>query len=119
MHEYTVTKNILDIALEAAKEAKAKAITAISLVAGGFSSIMEEPVRMYFGIVSKDTIAEGAKLCFRRLPVIFVCSLCGSLYEKPESGFDCPQCHIPGFLHETCDNSVNNNEIYIESIEVE
>jgi Hydrogenase expression/synthesis hypA family. len=48
MHEYAVTKNIVDIAVAEVKAANAGKIVGISLVVGDLSSILDESVRMYF-----------------------------------------------------------------------
>ncbi len=113
MHEYAVTKNIVDIAVEEAQKAGAAKITDIRLVIGDLSSIIDESVQMYFDIISEGTIAQGAKLSFRRVPAKFKCPSCGLVYDKPHKGFDCPVCGIPGFL------TGGGKEFYIESMEVD
>ncbi len=113
MHEYAVTKNIVDIAVAEAKAANAGRVVEISLVIGDLSSIIDESVSMYFEIISKDTMAEGAKLSFKRKPAVFHCSRCGKNYNKPAKGFECPECGSLGTL------TGAGREFYIESLEVE
>jgi len=113
MHEYAVTKNIVDIVVEEAKRAGAGKVTEIRLVIGDLSSVFDESVNMYFDIISSGTPAHGAKLVFRRMPAKFVCTVCTLEFDKPLRGFDCPVCGGQGKL------TGAGREFYIESIEVE
>jgi len=78
MHEYSVTKNILDVAIGGADGRK---ITAITLVIGDLSSIIDESVQLYFDLLSADTIASGAKLIFKRVSAELLCKPCGYNFE--------------------------------------
>lgn len=113
MHEYAITKSIVNIAVKEAEKADAQKITEIKLVIGDLSTVVDESVSLYFDIIAKDTIAEGAKLSFRRVPVQFKCGTCGELYDKTGSKFDCPHCGGTGTPTGV------GKEFYIESIEVE
>jgi len=114
MHEYAVTKNLIDIAVQEASKAGASRITEIRLVVGDLSSYVDESVQMYFDIISKGTPAEGARLSFTRIPAEFVCAECGLRFERKGRSFDCPDCGGPGSLDEE-----KGREFYVESIEVE
>jgi len=113
MHEYAITKSIVNIAVKEAEKAEAKKITEIKLVIGDLSTVVDESVSLYFDIIAKDTMAEGAKLNFRRVRTQFKCGTCGELYDKIGSEFDCPKCGGSGIMTGV------GREFYIESIEVE
>ncbi|HEX2999685.1 MAG TPA: hydrogenase maturation nickel metallochaperone HypA [Armatimonadota bacterium] len=113
MHEMAITDNILHIALAEAEKAGAHRITGITLVIGELSSVVDDSVQFYFDFLSKDTIAEGAKLTFKRIPATLRCRACGKTYPKQESDFTCPSCGGDGML------TGDAREFYIESIEVE
>lgn len=113
MHEYAVTKSLIELSLNEAEKAGASRITEIRLVIGDLSTIIDESVQMYFDIISEGTKAEGAKLIFRRIPAQFRCGVCGRTYDKPAVGFDCPDCGGTGMPTGV------GREFYIESIEVE
>ena len=106
-------ESVVDIAVNEAEKAGAQKITEIKLVIGELSSVVDESVSMYFDIIAKDTLAEGARLSFRRIPVQFRCNSCGLLYDKAGSSFDCPACGSIGTTTGV------GKEFYIESIEVE
>jgi len=114
MHELSVTEGILNAALEAAGKAGARRITAINLVIGDLSSIVDDSVQFYFEILSKDTPAAGATLCFRREPGRAVCRDCGHAFEvSPPLEPICPACG--GIRLEV----TGGREFLVESIEVE
>ena len=112
MHEYAVTKSIINLVVEEAKRANAGNIIEIRLVIGDLSTIIDESIQMYFDIISEGTLAQGAKLSFRRIKAEFKCIKCNSVFIKPDKGFNCPYC---GELGTPTDIG---REFYIESIEV-
>jgi len=113
MHEYAITQGMLDLVLNEAKKASVSKVTEIRLVIGDLSTILDESVQMYFDIMSEGTLAQGAKLVFKRVPSRFRCKVCGNEYDKPRKGFECPQCGGLGLPTGV------GREFYIESIDVE
>lgn len=113
MHEFAVTEEIIKMADDEAKKSGAKRITKINLVIGDLSTFIDESVQMYFDILSKGTLAEGAELTFERVCAQFKCNECENVFNKPQKGFDCPKCGQIG------SPTGVGNEFYIESIEVE
>jgi hydrogenase nickel incorporation protein HypA/HybF len=113
MHELSITESILDIALRHAIEAKASKITDIYLVIGQLSSIVDNSVQFYWDIISNDTLAEGSKLHFKRIPTEMQCQDCQNQYKPPENEFACPTCRSINI------KIVSGNEFYLESISVE
>jgi hydrogenase nickel incorporation protein HypA/HybF len=114
MHELAVTEGILNAALEAAQKAGARRISAINLVIGDLSSIVDDSVQFYFDILSKDTVAAGAALCFRREPGRATCRDCGHAFEvRPPLEPICPAC---GSIRLEV---TGGRQFLVESIEVE
>lgn len=110
MHELSVTQSILDIAL---KNAGSRKIQQINLVIGQFSSIVDDSVQFYWDVISKETVAEGARLRFERIPGEMTCQQCGHVFRPTGETFDCPSCSSP-FVKIT-----KGEEFQVESIDVE
>lgn len=113
MHEYAVTKGLIDTSIDEASKIGAKKIVEIRIVIGDLSTIIDDSVQMYFDIMSEGTMAEGCKLIFKRVKAQFKCRQCEIMFEKPKHGFDCPNCGSLGYPTDI------GREFYIESIEVE
>lgn len=113
MHELAITEGIMEAAVPAAQEAGATKILEIRLKIGELSGVLPEFIQEYFGIVSKGTIAEGAKLSVTRIPVCIKCPDCGYEGEIKEKKIRCPKCEGIGF------KIVSGREYYVDSLEVE
>ena len=113
MHELSVTESILEIALRHANQANAKRITNLYLVVGQLASIVDDSVQFYWDIISKDTMADGAILHFRRLPAKLACLDCRHQYSPSGDGFSCPECHSDHV------KVISGEEFFMEAIDVE
>ena len=113
MHELSVTESILEIALRHANLTNAKRITNLYLVIGQLASIVDDSVQFYWDIITKDTIASGAILHFKRLPAKLTCLECDHQYNLDINGYSCPNCksdHV---------KVVSGDEFYMEAIDIE
>jgi hydrogenase nickel incorporation protein HypA/HybF len=114
MHELSITQSVLDIALRHGNKANATLITDIYLVIGELSSIVDDSVQFYWDIISKETLAEGAQLHFKRIPAKLQCLECNTIYSLERGELiSCPNCdstHI---------KVIAGKEFQMESIEIE
>jgi len=113
MHELAITKSILDLVLEQAEKAGAKEVVRINLVIGEVTGVVGESVEFYLDFLSRGTVAEGAVLSFKMVPVTARCQDCDKPFELKEFDRTCPACG---------GNSVEiiaGEELFVESIEVE
>lgn len=92
VHELAITQSILEISLQAAQAQNARRIRTIRLTIGPFSGIVPECVQMYLDVLAKDTIAEGAKIEARTLPLRVRCRTCGQESEIDQRHIACPFC---------------------------
>jgi hydrogenase nickel incorporation protein HypA/HybF len=113
MHELSVTQEVLNIAVEKAQKAKASKIIRIDLVIGEMSGVLDDSVQFYFDFLSKDSIASGASLAFKRVPMQVRCKHCGNIFLPGKQSWSCPQCQ------EWEVEVLAGREFYLESIEVE
>ena len=115
MHEYPITVNIIETAVKhALKNSKAKHIkvSKINLTVGSNSGISAESVLMYFDIISKNTLCEGAEICIEKIKPKLKCNKCGRLFERKPFSFDCIYEHCGGEGEPT----EIGREFYIKSI---
>lgn len=93
MHELSITREILDIILDTAGRNNAKSVKSVSIELGQLSTFDEESISFYFEILSKDTIAEGAKLIFKRMSAVAKCKKCSRDFELEDIFFSrCLSC---------------------------
>jgi hydrogenase nickel incorporation protein HypA/HybF len=112
MHELSVTQSILEIALRHAEQAGAARISTINLTIGQLSSVIDNSVQFYWDMIAKGTIAEGAKLVFKRIPTQLLCLDCELRYQPGVDEFDCPDCGSARV------KVVAGMEFFLESIDV-
>ncbi len=113
MHELAITQSILDIARKAADEHGAKQVKSVRIMLGEYSGVVPQCIQYYFDVISKDTIAEGAFLDIRRLPVVIRCNACGEESTIDRLHVACPLCGSTEI------KLLQGREFYIESLEVE
>jgi hydrogenase nickel incorporation protein HypA/HybF len=112
MHELGITQNLLDLALQHAEPSGVTRITALHLVIGELSSVVDESVQFYWDFVAKGTIAQGAILHFERVPATFVCHDCSAEFARTPQ-YMCPNCGSGRV------SIKQGEEFYLKSIEVE
>ena len=113
MHELTITKSILDIALNAASQQKASRVRVIRLQMGPFSGVVPECVQMYLDVLAQGTPAEGARIEAKTMPLQVLCRDCGAQSEITRENIRCPHC---GSLHL---KRLSGRECVVESLEVD
>jgi len=113
MHELSVTESIMEIASRHGKQAGASRVTQIYIVIGRLSSIVDDSVQFYWDIISKDSICEGAKLHFDRIPARLLCLDCGKEYVLDTDLSPCPKCESPRV------KVLTGEEFRLDSIEIE
>ncbi len=113
MHELGITEQLLTLTLHHAEQAGAVRVTRLNLVIGEFSSVVDESVQLYWGMIAENTIAAAAELHFERVPGRLRCDDCGAEFLFGEFAGQCPAC---GGIHTRI---VDGSQFHLESIEVE
>jgi hydrogenase nickel incorporation protein HypA/HybF len=112
MHELAVTQSLMDIVVHHAESAGAAGVADVYLVIGQLSSFVDDSVQFYWDILSKDTLAEGARLHFRRLPATASCHDCLQRYPLHGNDFACPNCRGVNI------QILSGDEFHVEAIDV-
>jgi len=113
MHELSITQNLLDIALEQARQHGATRVSRIRVVAGAMHNLVEDSMCFCFEILSKGTMAEGAALAVDIVPATASCRACGRRFELQLFDWRCPGCESREF------DLVAGNELLVSEIEME
>jgi hydrogenase nickel incorporation protein HypA/HybF len=113
MHELGITQQVLEIAVDKAAEVGSKQVRNINLVIGDMSGFLSESVQFYFDFLANGSVASGAKLCFRHVPIEVRCRRCSHTYKPEGENWICPSCG------ERDMEILTGKEFYLESIEVE
>ncbi len=113
MHELSIVESLLNLALQNAEKAHARKIVSIRLVVGDYTGVMEDAVNLYFGFLSKDTIAAGARIQYTHVTGQLRCRDCDLLFPLQHRNYVCPECE--GKRVEI----VGGRELYIENMEIE
>lgn len=113
MHELAITEQIAEIAIRHGQQNKAEKITDLYLVIGELSTVIDESVQFYWDLVTSETICQGAKLHFKRLPAVFRCQDCGKEYQLSDGELQpCPDCQS------TKVDILQGKEFHLESINI-
>lgn len=110
MHELSLSQAIVDTAL---RHADGRPVKSVQMRIGAMRQVVPESLSFYFGIVTRETLAEGAELEVEYLPALLRCGGCGAEWEPLLPAFRCPSC--AGAAVET----LSGTEFEIESIVVE
>lgn len=113
MHELSVTENVLAIAQRHAQQAEATRVTAVYLVIGQLSSIIDDSVQLYWEIISENSLCAGATLHFERIPAQLECQACHHQYTLDRELTNCPNC--ASFSVKV----LSGQEFYVSAIDVE
>jgi hydrogenase nickel incorporation protein HypA/HybF len=113
MHELSIAQNMVDLVIKQAEESGATRIGKINLVIGEMTGVADRCMQFYFDLLSKDTLAQGALLSFKMVPLKARCKDCGHTFEFEEDSSECPSCK------QTKLEIISGNELFVESIEVE
>ena len=114
MHELPISQNILKIALRYGIEAKAERITDLFLVIGQLSSVIDDSIQFYWPIVSEGTIAENARIHFKRIPAELKCIKCSTSFALKDGQLStCPKCDSSQI------KIITGQEFQLESIQIE
>jgi len=109
MHEFSLTQNLLDLAI---RNANSRQLVRVNLLIGPFSEEREESIEFYWKDLAKGSLGEGAELHFEQLPVEIKCLNCtGAFYFEEETS-------IRGFCSNERLQFSNGEDVRVESIEV-
>jgi len=108
MHEFAITRSMLDHVLVEAGKHNAR-VTKIILAIGEQAGVVPDSVLFYFDTMKTDTAAAEAELVFKRVPLVLKCPKCGREFGDIE---DTCECNAGAEI-------LSGQEMVIESIEID
>ena len=113
MHEASIAQNLLEIALNNARNYKAKKINLIRIKIGEFAGVNQAALEFAFNNFSQGTIAEKASLQILSSPLLGQCRKCNEVFEIKKDKFVCSKCNSSEI------DIISGQDLYIQDIEIE
>jgi hydrogenase nickel incorporation protein HypA/HybF len=113
MHEFSVTRSILELCLQEAGRNGLSRVRRINVTLGRFTGFSARAIRFYFRQIEKGTACAGARLVFDEIPIRVKCPACGREREIVEPVLVCPDCGSDRL------EITGGREFYVRSIEGE
>jgi hydrogenase nickel incorporation protein HypA/HybF len=92
MHEMSLAEGVLQLIEDSAREQNFSKVVAVWLEIGQLSTVEPEAMKFCFEAVTRDSIAQGARLEIISLPGAGWCMNCATTVPMTEVYGECPQC---------------------------
>ena len=92
MHEYSVTKSLVELCIKEADKNNIRTISTIHLKVGRFTGFSASSIEFYFAHLKINTKCSDAKIVFEEIPIKIACHACGKENEIDEPILLCPDC---------------------------
>lgn len=113
MHEYSVTKSLVDLCVREAHDNSFKKIFRIHLTIGRFTGFSADSINFYFDYLKQGTSCQDAEIVFKEIPIQIRCRSCNSESTIAEPVLVCPLCNAIDI------DLLTGREFFVESIEGE
>ncbi|NUM54565.1 MAG: hydrogenase maturation nickel metallochaperone HypA [Candidatus Hydrogenedentes bacterium] len=110
MHELSIVKRILDVALDISKQNGELPVVRVAIDVGALSQVVPEMMSFAFQAISHGTNAEGAEFDWTEVPVEVLCESCETIFRPGEPVWRCPECGAGG------GRVVHGNELVLRSV---
>jgi hydrogenase nickel incorporation protein HypA/HybF len=109
MHEFSIASAIVDTAV---RHAAGRRVTLVTVRCGRLRQVVPDSLEFAFGILSRETLCEGARLEQEVVPARLRCGTCDDEFEIELPVFRCPSCGGADVA------VLTGEELEVESIEV-
>ena len=113
MHEYSVTRSLVELCNKEADRNNIKKVSTIYLKVGRFTGFSPSFIDFYFEHLKAKTKCSNAKIVFQEIPIKITCRKCGKENEIDEPILLCPECGSDDI------DLLSGREFYVASIEGE
>jgi len=109
MHEFSIASAVVDTAV---KHAAGRPVAVVSVRCGRLRQVVPDSLTFAFGLLSRETVCDGARLEIEDVPARLRCDGCAAEWEIELPAFRCPACA------RTDVTVLSGEELEVESIEV-
>jgi hydrogenase nickel incorporation protein HypA/HybF len=113
MHEMSLCESVVQIVEEHARTHKFSRVNKVRLEIGAFACVEPEALRFCFEVVTRGTLADGARLEILDLSGRAWCSVCGAEVTVRQRFDSCPTCGNEWL------SPVGGDDLRIKDLEVE
>jgi hydrogenase nickel incorporation protein HypA/HybF len=95
MHELSIATDLINTAIETAKQNKANKVHSITVEIGELAMINPEQLIFMYEVLTEENMLKGSKLEIVKVPAVMECKNCG--YKGPNEDWDtcaCPKCGL-------------------------
>ena len=92
MHEMALAQSMLEIVEQAARENRAPRVTVVRVEVGALSHVEPDALRFCFDVVTRGSLADGARFDIRVIPGAAWCMPCATTVPLARLGEPCPRC---------------------------
>jgi hydrogenase nickel incorporation protein HypA/HybF len=110
MHEFSIASAVVATAV---KHADGRRVTVVRVRLGALRQVVPDALAFAFGIVTRETLCEGARLEWECVELRVRCAPCARTWVLERPPFRCPGCGDGAVT------VVSGEELEVESIEVE
>lgn len=113
MHELKIIQDIFPLIEKVAKENHLRLINKVVLSIGELRQVQKEFLQFAFANIAQDTIASGAELVIKPIPVTMFCESCKKQFTVKKDVYICPGCSGVTL------NCLTGKEVILESVDGE
>jgi hydrogenase nickel incorporation protein HypA/HybF len=110
VHEMSIASAI---AATAERHAAGRRVLSVDVRVGHLRQVVVDSLHFAFGIVTRETVLDGARLVVEVVPARLCCTECAHEWEVAMPAFRCPECLAADVT------VLSGEELEVESIEVE
>jgi len=113
MHEMSIAQNIIEIIEEQLRETEFSKVSVVKMKIGALTAVEPSALLFCFDVISKGTLAEGARLEIDEVPIRGQCKECQTNFEVQDYFFVCPTCGSVDV------KLISGEELLVSELEVE
>lgn len=97
MHEFSLARNIVDIATEQVQSHGANKVESIEIEVGTLSGVVMDALEFAMEEAVKNSVLAGAKIHYQEIQARASCSNCDKVFELDDFFSICPHCQAPDY----------------------